>query len=239
MAAVLRLVTASAVVGLGAAVQGAVGFGVNLIAAPLLVLIDPSFVPAPVNLSSAVLNVMILATRRDLAPDPAARAAMVGLVPGTALAAVLVAVLPTRGLSIAFAVLVGVAVVLSASGWMLRRTPRSLFGAGAASGFMGTLSGIGGPPIALAYQHEPAAVLRGTLPRFFLVGSIATLLALGAAGAIGWHEVGLAASLLPGAAIGLWASGPLSRHLDRGTARPAVLALSSLAALSVLLRNAL
>ena len=42
----------------GAAVQGAVGFGANLVAAPLLVLLGEGFVPGPVIVASGVLNVL-------------------------------------------------------------------------------------------------------------------------------------------------------------------------------------
>jgi len=46
----------------------------------------------------------------------------------------------------------GIAVLLSVSGLSLRRTDSNLVGAGVVSGFMGTVSGIGGPPIALVYH---------------------------------------------------------------------------------------
>jgi uncharacterized membrane protein YfcA len=43
--------------------------------------------------------------------------------------------------------------------------------------------------------------------------------------------------LLPGAVLGFLASGWLARHLDRTTARPVVLGLSTAAALAVLVRT--
>lgn len=43
----LELAVACVVVAAGAAVQGGVGFGMNLVAAPLLALIDPDLVPGP------------------------------------------------------------------------------------------------------------------------------------------------------------------------------------------------
>jgi uncharacterized membrane protein YfcA len=234
---VVRLILASAAMGIGSCVQGAVGFGANLIAAPLLALIDDRYVPGPVNIASAALNILMLTTRRGLPMDRRVPWAMAGLVPGTLLAGWLIAVLPTRGLSIAFAVLVGIAVLLSASGLAMRRTDSNLFAAGVLSGFMGTVSGIGGPPIALVYQHERGAVLRGTLPRFFLVSSVLTIGILVVVGNLGWEELRLAVVLLPGTFIGLRCSRWFAHHVDRRSARPIVLVLSALAAAAVLARE--
>src|SRR3979409_692120 len=94
--------------GIGACAQGLVGFGANLIAAPILVLIDDRFAPGPINIASALLNILLVlrARRARLPSDPLVRFAMVGEVPGTILAGVVLSVLAARGLSIAFAVLV-------------------------------------------------------------------------------------------------------------------------------------
>ena len=56
---VTEAVLAALIFGAGAAVQGAVGFGANLVAAPLLVLLDDGFVPGPVIVASGVLNVLL------------------------------------------------------------------------------------------------------------------------------------------------------------------------------------
>jgi len=227
--------------GLGACVQGLVGFGSNLIAAPLLVLIDDRFAPAPINIASALLNILLVlrARRASLPTDRLVRFAMAGEVPGTLAAGALLTVLAARGLSIAFAVLVFLAVVLSVSGLSLARNRHNLAAAGALSGFMGTISGIGGPPIALVYQHEPAPLLRGTLPKFFLVGSALTLVTLAAIGKLGWEQLRLALALIPGMLIGLRVSKLLAGHVDQRSMRPVVLVLSSVAAVSVLLRELL
>ncbi len=58
-----ELALAIAVVALGAAVQGSVGFGANLVAAPLLTLIDPSLVPVPIVV--AALASRLLTGRLD------------------------------------------------------------------------------------------------------------------------------------------------------------------------------
>lgn len=49
------------VVALGALVQGAVGYGMALVAAPLLVLFDPALVPVPLILLATVHSVLAVA----------------------------------------------------------------------------------------------------------------------------------------------------------------------------------
>jgi uncharacterized membrane protein YfcA len=231
-----RALLASLIMAAGACVQGAVGFGSNIVAAPLLVLVDPVFVPGPISIASATLNLLIL-RRREGRPDPGIRWALVGLGPGTVVAAFTLAALPADALSILFAVIVLAAVVLTASGLSVPHTRNALTGAGVASGFMGTVSGISGPPVALAYQHASGPTLRATLPRYFLVASALTLGALAAVGKLGWAELRAGVELLPGTLAGFLASGALTRHVDGRAARPIVLLLSTIAAVGVLLRE--
>ena len=70
-------------------------------------------------------------------------------------------------------------------------------------GFMGTVSGIGGPPIALVYQHSDGPTLRGTLARYFTVGNLVAIPTLVVAGHLGRDELLPIAVLVPGALAGL------------------------------------
>ena len=154
---------ASAAMALGAWVGGGLGFGSALVAAPLLALVDTSFVPGPVTVITTILNLFIIRTADTAAFDRQVRWAVVGLVPGTIAAGATLLALSARGLSIAFAIMVITAVLLTAAGWDVVRRPPTLFGAGVLSGFMGTVSGIGGPPVAILYQHDSGPTLRATL----------------------------------------------------------------------------
>jgi len=222
---------------LGACVQGGVGFGSALIAAPLLALIDTSFVPGPITVATTVLNLFIIRAADAAAFDRAVRWSVAGLVPGTIAAGATLLVLSADGLSILFAVMVIVAVVITGFGIPLEKRPATLFGAGVASGFMGTVSGIGGPPVALLYQHESGPTLRATLPRYFLFGGAITMVTLVVVGKLGRDELLEALVLVPGMLVGLAGSSWLAGHVDRRTARPFVLALSAIAAVSVLIKE--
>lgn len=232
-----ELTLAAIVMAIGACLQGAVGFGSNLVAAPLLLLLSRTFVPGPVIVASLLLNLFVL--RREGAGSVDARIgpAIVGQVPGAILAGVVFATVPERGLSLLFAAMVLAAVALSAVGRQLPMTRPALVGAGATSAFMGTISGIGGPPMAMVFQRLPGPALRGTLSRFFLIGGVVSLATLLVVGRLGGDEVVPALVLLPGTAAGFALSGPLARRVDRGAVRPVVLVLSAVSAVAVVVRE--
>ena len=218
----------------GAFVQGSVGFGHNLIAAPVLALVDERFVPGPSIAAATVLTLlMAVRDRRDLHLGEI-RIAMVGRVPATILAAATVALLPARPLAVLFAVLVLVAVGITAAKPRLRPTRNTLLAAGALSGYMGTATSIGGPPMAMLYANEEGPRMRGTLAGYFLVGSVVSIAALAVAGSFGLDEVWLTSITVPGVIVGFLVSASGARRLDAGHTRPAVLAVSALAAVSVL-----
>ena len=125
------------------------------------------------------------------------------------------------------------AVVISVSGLHVEPRPATLLAGGALSGLMGTIAAVGGPPIALLYQHASGARVRGTLSSVFLMGTVLSLAALMLVGRFGRDELLLSLALLPGAAIGFLVSRRIASRLDRGYTRRAVLAVASVAGLIV------
>jgi uncharacterized membrane protein YfcA len=142
----LALAGAGAAVFVGSVVQGAVGFGLALVAAPVLFMIDPRLVPGPLVFASMLLTTLTAFRDRDAIDTSGLGWSMVGRLPGTLLGAALLALLPPERLAAPLGVLVILGVALSASGVHVRVNPRTLMGAGLLSGFMGTASSIGGPP---------------------------------------------------------------------------------------------
>ena len=228
---------AGLVVTIGATLQGSVGFGLGLFSVPLLVLIDPRFVPGPLLFSSIALTVLLTHRERGAVLFQDIKWAVGGRIFGIAAAAAALELVPARQIGILFGVLVLAAVGLSTSGWRLAVTPKSLFGAGILSGFMGTAVSIGGPPLALLYQHETGPRIRGTLSAFFLIGVSLSLVGLHLIGRFGWPEILIALSLVPGILLGFALSRRLTHVLDRGYVRRAILVISAVSAVAVLVRH--
>src|ERR1700712_5470295 len=111
-----QLVLAALVVTAGSAVQGAVGFGLNLLAVPLLLLVDADLVPGPTLVAGLVLSVLVAGREFD-AMDRRLGFAYVGLLPGAIAGAAVVTVVPHDALSLLLGLLVLVAVALSALQW--------------------------------------------------------------------------------------------------------------------------
>jgi uncharacterized membrane protein YfcA len=221
----------------GASLQGFTGFGANLVAVPLLLLIDPRFVPGPVVVAGTLLNLLssIRADSSDILPD--VRWTIGGQLPGAAGAAMVLAVLPQRPLTLVFAGAVLIAAAASVSGWHPPVNHPILVGAGIASGFFGTMTGIGGPPVALLWQDAGGPALRASLARHFLAGALISLPLLVVAGRLGPSELLVALALIPGTLLGFAFSGRLTQMFERSSVRPIVIGLSALSAVVVAVRE--
>lgn len=200
----------------------------NLLAVPVLALLDPVFVPGPAVVAGLLLSVLVL-WREPTRIDRGLAWAAVGLLPGTLLAVLLLAVVPAGELTAPTGVLVLVAVALSALRVDISPGRTSLALAGTASGFLATAASIGGPPLALVYARSHGARLRANLSAFFVLAAVVALAGLVVSGHLGAEEWRASAVLLPGVVLGFVASGPLRSVVDRGRTRPAVLAMSALA----------
>jgi uncharacterized membrane protein YfcA len=235
----IELLAACAVVTIGSMLQGAVGFGLGLFSVPILALIDPSLVPGPLLFCGLVLTILMAYRERKAMDVSGLKWGLVGRLLGTLVAVVVLTNVPKKEMTLTLGALVLFAVALSASGLHVNPTTWTLLGAGTLSGFMGTTSTIGGPPIALLYQNAPGARLRSTLSSYFALGTTISLLALAAAGRFGRYEFWSALALLPGVLIGFLLSARTLSLLDRGYTRAAVLTVSVVSGVIVILRELL
>ncbi|CAN5874316.1 sulfite exporter TauE/SafE family protein [soil metagenome] len=236
----LALVLAALATALGALVQGSVGFGFALVAAPLLTLINPRLVPGAATVASAGLNLMTLyRTRRGPTDWSGLRSAGAGLVPGTLAAGAMLAAMSAHLVAVSVGVLVLIAVLVSLAGLSVHRTPGSMFAIGVVSGFMGTAATVGGPAMALAYQRDSGPVIRATLGRFFMLSTVLTFIVLIPAGRLALEHVWAGLAMIPGVAAGFVLSRRTHARLDAGRARPAVLAVAAASSVAVLLRELL
>jgi uncharacterized membrane protein YfcA len=224
-------VIALGTVAVGALTQGALGFGFGMLAAPVLAIVDDDLVPGAVLVLGVTVAAIIAWQERGALDWRGIRWALVGRVLGTVLGVLALSWLDAEDFAIVLGSFILVAVVLSVAGWHVRPTRSTLVGAGTVSGVMGTLTSIGGPPMALVYQRERAAQIRSTLAGFFLFGASLAIVSLTVSGQFGRGELVDGVRLLPGLLLGVVASRKLGRYLDNGWTRPALLALCTVAAI--------
>lgn len=222
---------------LASALQASIGFGIGLLAAPVVALVDPGLIPGTLIMVAAVVTLIVVIREREAIDLNGTGWALVGRVPGTIAGALLLAMLPHRALAILLAAVVLCGVVLTSFGWIPVARRRNVVLAGAASGMFGTATAIGGPPMALVWQRNSGARLRGTMGGFFLVGSMMSIAALAATGAIDHRTLLGFALLIPAAVAGYLLSRPMNKFLDPARLRWLAIGASTLGAVVLIGRE--
>ncbi len=233
---VVQYLAVTGIVTLGAIAQGTIGFGLNLVAAPVVGLVAPELLPATMIVVGIPLSLSIaFRDRRDIDWNGVGWTSL-GRLPGTALGAAVVAVVSVRVLGGVVGAAVIVACVVASLSNEHRIGRGNSVMAGTASGFMDTAAATGGPPLALLYQHRPATEVRSTLATSFVIGTVLSLAGLLAGGKVAGWQLLVAAALAPALLVGLLLSRALATRLQGVSLRPAVLAFAGLAGAAALIR---
>lgn len=221
------------VVFLAACLQASTGFGMGMLAAPVVAMVDPALLPATLILLALLVTILVTVRERQHLDLRGTGWALLGRIPGSFLGAWLVAMLSKEGLAWVVVIVVLTGLVLAVRGWAPKPVRLNLIAAGAASGIMGTATSIGGPPMVLVWQGHQGPQLRGTMSAFFMVGSSVSMVSLGVAGTINGEMLMLALWMVPAVLAGYAASRFVNRFLN--AARLKMLALGASALGSVLL----
>ena len=221
----------------GSLVQGLLGIGFGLLAAPLLYLLDPSYVPGPILLLGFLLaSCMLLGNRQSLAwrrPLPAILARL----PGAWCGGFLLGLLPSAWLGLLLGACVLLA-TLSSYRWLeVRCNPRNLAIAGFCSGLMGTATSVGGPPMALVYQSCSRISARDELAAFFLLTTPVSVLFLLYQGRMPLDYLHSTLKLAPAVLAGYALARCLDGRFDKRSPRQLLLLLSLLAASGLLMQS--
>lgn len=222
---------------LASCMQGSIGFGMGMLAAPFVALVDPSLIPGTLIMLATLVTVMVVAREHQQIDLQGTGWALAGRVPGTVAGALLLVVLPDKALALVLAGVVLAGVLLTSVGWAPVPHRRNLVLAGAASGVLGTATAIGGPPMALVWQKVTGARLRGTMSGFFLVGSVLSLVVLAIGGEIDRHSVTAFLLLSPAVVVGYLLSRLMNRVLDRQRQRWLAISVSAVGAVVLIVRQ--
>jgi uncharacterized membrane protein YfcA len=215
---------------LASCMQASIGFGMGMLAAPIVAVVDPSLVPGTLIMLAALLTLIVAVREHEHIDLKDTGWALAGRVPGTIAGALLLAALPERALALLVAGVVLAGVALTGIGWIPAPHRRNLVLAGATSGVFGTATGIGGPPMALVWQNSSGARLRGTMSGFFLVGSVISIAVLAFTGAVDGSTMASFAVLVPASVAGYALSRVVNRLLDHRRQRWAAIAISAVGA---------
>ena len=221
---------------LSAFVQGSLGIGFALIVAPVVGMLKPELLPVTLLLLMLPLNLHVAVREREHVDWPGATWITVGRLAGTFAGLWLLAALSLDQLDLA----VGVFTVVAAGAALVAPpfTPNrpSALAVGLFTGITETATGIGGPPLALLYQHAKAPVLRATVALCFLVGEVMSLMVLAISGRLGSEQLLAALYLAPAVLLGSSVS-RLAHHRIAGRGlRLAVLSFAIVSGLILIVR---
>jgi hypothetical protein len=230
----IEIVLVVVAVAAGSLVQASAGIGIALVAGPVLVAVDPAFVPLPLILGGLVVGFRNVTMEFSGFDAKRWWKCLLGSPVGLVAAEVAVGGLSERGLTLAVGALVVLSVVAVGSGWKppARRWTSVL--AGALSAFTLRVAALPGPPYAILHHDDPPHVLRPNISAFVMVMSAVVTVRLLAGGAIDGAEVERIGLVMGSAVIGLVLAPPVRRWVDREWFRPVLLGICGLGGLATI-----
>ncbi len=231
-----ELIFIVSVIAFGAVVQGLTGFGLGLVAAPLLVFVNPELVPIPILIANLIFTILVTYSDRKGIHLIKLGWAIAGRLLGTFLGAGMMVYLSRNGIALFLGISVLVAVLLNTFGLRIDYNRRNLTIAGILSGFTATITSIGGPFVALVYQDQSAATIRGNMSGLFLVGSFFSLASLFLVGRFSWDELMLSVYMIPGVLVGFGLSQLTKHWVAPHFLRPLILILCGVSGIVMLFK---
>ena len=232
-----ELLMMGAAVAVAACVQGTIGIGFALIVAPVLAFMRPDLLPVSLLLLMLPLNLFAFLREHHAVDWSGGGWITLGRLLGTLAGAAVLVVLSAHALNL----LVGAATVAVAVLTMLapKFSPsrNAFITVGLFTGISETATGIGGPPLALAYQYHSPDVLRSTVAGCFLLGELVSLGVLAAIGRVTLQQASSAALLFPFLIVGALASSGIRHGVNSRVLRGLVLAFAVISGGILILRR--
>ncbi len=223
-------------IALSAFMQGLGGVGFSMFAAPIAAIFVPQMVPATLLTLGGLVSLLTAWRERQDIIWPGTKRALIGRLIGTVIAISAMTQLSPKLVNLLFAALILLAVALSLAGWRIMATNRNVTIAGIVSGLMGTLTSVGAPPLAIAFQHSPPPGLRATLGATLFVGSIFSLSLLALTGHYSQQQFFLGLALAPFMVLGFTLSSRVRRHVRPAAVRRLLLTVCSASAIGLIVK---
>lgn len=200
-----ELIVVNLLLFIGAYVQGLIGFGIGLLCAPILAIYMPAMVPTTMILNSIVLSCIMCFRGAASVDSSIVKWPILGNILGVACAAAMIAAIPAGWFDVLLGLLLLALVFMTAA----KNIPvnRNIgAAAGYLSGFMGTITAVGGPPMALVFKQYEPKVIRANLAVFFLISSLCATVALYLVDKLTMQHVKLFLLTCPGMLVGYYLS---------------------------------
>ncbi|MDV7102821.1 sulfite exporter TauE/SafE family protein [Vibrio sp. TH_r3] len=228
---------AMAIIFLGSFVQTAIGFGLAILAAPLLMLLSNDYVPVPIVIIALFITSLSTLKNRSNIEVGELKSAIIGRVPGSVVGGLLLTYVSVQVLSLWLGIIVLLSLLVSLLPFRIEPTRNKMAIAGFLSGFMGTSSGIGGPPMAILLQHQEANKFRGNLSAFFLFSSIMSLVVQWLVGYLTVEHIYMSLPLLPAAWLGYKVATLVAHRLSKQWIRWSALSLCLISGVGAIVKS--
>ncbi|HIF9064262.1 TPA: sulfite exporter TauE/SafE family protein [Photobacterium damselae] len=219
---------------LGCFLQSLIGFGMGVIAAPVILLLSPRLMPSIIIIMGTILSIIVLIQYRKHLDAKKLMTAFLGRIPGTFLAAYIMLIVSESEMFLILGVTILITVLLSFKNIILTDNRTNLFIGGLFSGIMGTATGIGGPPIAILFQNENPNKLRANLSAFFIVTNIISLGVLHYSGLFSFNDFKASLIYLPIPIIGIMVAYFIRNKINQKIIRLLILLICSISAIASL-----
>jgi uncharacterized protein len=208
---------------IAAFVQGSTGLGFALISGPVVGMVEPRLLPVFLLIQMIPLNGYVTWRERHALDGAGTTWISLGRFVGTFGGLGVLFLVTEQQLSLLIGISTVVAVLMTVLAPSFEPGRGAFLTAGLVTGVTETSTGVGGPPLALVYQHRPAPVLRSTVAACFLIGEVISLVILAISDSISSDQLRMAVLLLPAVIVGALLSRLVHHRLDGRVMRYLVL----------------
>lgn len=222
---------------IGAFIQGTSGMGFALIVAPVIGMLEPAMLPGSLLILMLPLNAYVAWRERASIDFHGVKWITAGRLAGTFGGLWVLVAIP---LSYVSALIGGTTILAVLVSWLspaFSPGKNAFVATGLITGITETATGIGGPPLALVYQHMPVATLRSSIALCFLLGEIISLVVLAFTGRVVMSHLMQAIELIPALAIGMFASHAIHQKINSRFLRMLVLVFALVSGIFIVVRG--
>ncbi|WP_028223758.1 sulfite exporter TauE/SafE family protein [Paraburkholderia oxyphila] len=221
-------------VAIAAFIQGAVGVGFALICAPVISLIDPGLLPVSLLILMLPLNIYLAWRERPALDSNGTLWITVGRTAGALVGVWIISRISAHDLNL----FIGASTIAAAVATLCAPTfapgRNALITAGAVTGITETATGIGGPALAMVFQHYRAPALRSTIALCFAIGEALSLMLLSFTGQITLGRFVSALLLVPPVILGAFISQHVHQRLNSKVLRVSVMGFAIVSGAAIL-----